>query len=60
MKFTPENIRTVVVKAYLAKKATRQQLADIFCYTPASISNLVQEYKQNNRLAPLSSGHGAD
>ncbi|WP_206214358.1 helix-turn-helix domain-containing protein [Desulfovibrio sp. ZJ369] len=57
MKFAPENIRTIVVKAYLAKQATRQQLADIFGYTPASISNWVRAYKQNNRLAPLPNGH---
>ena len=57
MKFASENIHTIVVKAYLEKRTTRQQLADIFGYTPASISNWVREYKQHNRLAPLPNGH---
>lgn len=57
MKFATETIRTTVVKAYLSGLATRQQLADIFGYTPASISNWVREYKQNNRLAPRPNGH---
>ena len=57
MKFATEEIRTIAVKAYLEKQATRQQLADIFGYTPATISNWIRAYKRENRLARLPNGH---
>jgi transposase len=57
MKIATEEIRGLVVKAFLSKTASRQQLSEIFGYTPASISNWVREYKRENRLAPLPQGH---
>jgi transposase len=57
MKIASEEIRTIVVKAYLAGTASRQKLSEIFGYTPASISNWVREYKRENRLAPHPPGH---
>jgi len=57
MKIANEAIRTLVVKAYLSGTAGRQQLSEIFGYTPASISNWVREYKKENRLTPRPSGH---
>ena len=57
MKIANEEIRTLVVKAYLSGAATRQKLSEIFGYTPASISNWVREYKRENRLKPRPQGH---
>jgi transposase len=57
MKIATEEIRSLVVKAFLSGTASRQQLSEIFGYTPASISNWVGEYKRENRLAPLPQGH---
>jgi transposase len=57
MKKASEEIRAIVVKAFMSKKASRQQLSEIFGYTPASISNWVREYKQENRLKPRPQGH---
>jgi len=57
MKIASEEIRTLVVKAYLSGTAGRQQLSEIFGYTPASISNWVREYKQEKRLKPRPQGH---
>lgn len=57
MRIASEEIRTIVVKAYLSGAASRQQLSEIFGYSPASISNWVREYKQEQRLAPRPSGH---
>ena len=57
MKIATEEIRSLVVKAFLSGTASRQQLSKIFGYTPASISNWVREYKRENRLAPLPQGH---
>ena len=57
MKIASEEIRTLVVKAFLSKTASRQQLSEIFGYTPASISNWVREFKRENRLAPRPQGH---
>jgi transposase len=56
MKIASEEIRTIVVKAYLSGTASRQQLSEIFGYTPVSISNWVREYKQEKRLAPRPQG----
>lgn len=57
MKIATEEIRGLVVRAFLSGTASRQQLSEIFGYTPASISNWVREYKRENRLAPLPQGH---
>ena len=57
MKIANKEIRTLVVKAYLSGTASRQQLSEIFGYTPASISNWVREYKQEKRLTPRPPGH---
>ncbi len=57
MKIASEEIRTIVVKAYLSGTAGRQHLSEIFGYTTASISNWVREYKKENRLVPRPSGH---
>jgi transposase len=57
MKIASEEIRTLVVKAYLSGSAGRQQLSEIFGYTTASISNWVRAYKRENRLAPRPQGH---
>jgi transposase len=58
MKKASEEIRTLVVNAYLSGSASRRQLSEIFGYTPASISNWVREYKREKRLAPRPQGHG--
>ena len=57
MKIANEEIRTLVVKAYLSGTASRQQLSEIFGYTEVSISNWVREYKRENRLRPRPRGH---
>lgn len=57
MKIANEEIRSLVVKAFLSGTASRQQLSEIFGYTPASISNWVRDYKRENRLSPLPQGH---
>jgi len=57
MKIASEEIRTLVVKAYLSGTASRQKLSEIFGYTTASISNWVREYKRENRLRPRPKGH---
>ena len=57
MKKASEEIRTLVVKAYLSKTASRQQLSEIFGYTPASISNWLRDYKREKRLKPRPQGH---
>jgi len=57
MKIASEEIRTIVVKAYLSGTASRQHLSEIFGYTTASISNWVRAYKQENRLTPRPQGH---
>ena len=57
MKIASEEIRTIVVKAYLSGTVSRQQLSEISGYTPASISNWVREYKKEKRLSPRPQGH---
>ena len=57
MKIATEDIRTIVVKAYLSGTASRQHLSEIFGYTTASISNWVRAYKEEKRLASRPSGH---
>lgn len=57
MKIASEEIRSLAVNAYVLGKASRQQLSEIFGYTPTSISNWVREYKREKRLAPRPQGH---
>jgi len=57
MKIASEEIRTIVVKAYLSGTASRQKLSEIFGYTPASISNWLREYRRESRLKPRPQGH---
>jgi transposase len=57
MKIASEEIRTLVVKAYLSRIASREQLSAIVGYTPASISNWVRDYKREKRLKPRPQGH---
>ena len=57
MKIASEEIRTLVVKAYMSGTANRKQLSKVFGYTPASISNWLREYKQEHRLKPRPQGH---
>ena len=57
MKIASDEIRTIVVKAYLSGTASRQHLSEIFGYTTASISNWVRAYKEEKRLASRPSGH---
>jgi len=57
MKIASEEIRTIVVRAYLSGTAGRQHLSEIFGYTTASISNWVRAYKRENRLTPRPQGH---
>jgi len=57
MKKASEEIRTLVVKAYLSGTTSRQKLSEIFGYTTATIGNWVREYEQEGRLAPRPSGH---
>lgn len=57
MKFATEEIRMKAVHAYLEKKATAKQLADIFGYTQASICNWVKAYKEHGQVAARPNGH---
>jgi transposase len=57
MKIATEEIRHLVVKAYLSGAANKKQLSEIFGYTVATIRNWLREYGQENRLAPLPRGH---
>lgn len=57
MKAASNEIRTKVIEAYLAEKATPRKLADIFGYTYATICNWIRSYKTENRLSPKPRGH---
>ena len=57
MKKATEEIRSLAVNAFVTKVASREQIAKIFGYTTATISNWVREYKQEKRLAPRPQGH---
>jgi transposase len=45
------------VKAYLSGSVSRRQLSEIFDYTPASVTNWVRDYKQENHLGPRLKSH---
>jgi transposase len=57
MKTASEEIRKLVVNAYLSGKATRKQLAEIFGYHIQSIGNWIREHRQEGKLAPKPKGH---
>ena len=57
MKIATEEIRTVVVNAYLSGKASRQHLAEIFGYHIGSIGRWIRESQREHRLSPLPRGH---
>ena len=57
MKIATEEVRSLAVNAFVTKVASREQIAKIFGYTTATISNWVREYKQEKRLAPRPQGH---
>ncbi|MGE4557313.1 MAG: helix-turn-helix domain-containing protein, partial [Desulfovibrionaceae bacterium] len=53
---SPE-IRKIAVEAYLAGKATQQQLADILGFHRTAIVRWVREYRKDKKLAPQVRGH---
>lgn len=55
---TPE-IRKIAVEAYLAGKATQQQLADILGFHRTAIVRWLREYRKDGRLEPQVRGHMA-
>lgn len=57
MKIANEEIRSLVVKAYLSGSASRQQLSQIFGYTTVSIGNWIREYEHEKRLCSRPRGH---
>ncbi len=57
MKAASTEIRTMVINAYLEKKATPKKLADIFGYSYATICNWIRSYETENRLSPKPGGH---
>jgi len=56
MKIANSEIRSLVVKAYLSKTATRRQLADIFGYHIETIGRWIRASRQE-RFRPLPRGH---
>jgi transposase len=57
MKEASEEIRSLVVKAYLAKVATRRRLAEIVGYHINTIGRWIREYRQEEKLAASPRGH---
>ena len=57
MKEASQEIRSLVVKSYLAKVATRQQLADIVGYHISTVGRWIREYLQEEKLAASARGH---
>jgi len=57
MKTASEEIRSLVVKAYISGVASREQLAAIFGYHIDSIGRWIRVSRQEKRLAPLPRGH---
>ncbi|MDR2161243.1 MAG: hypothetical protein LBO77_03780 [Desulfovibrio sp.] len=57
MKIASEEIRSLVVKAYLSGTAGRKKLSEISGYTLASVSNWIRAYERENRLSPRPRGH---
>jgi len=56
MKIANSEIRSLVVKAYLSKTASRRQLADIFGYHIETIGRWIRAGQQE-RFTPLPRGH---
>jgi len=56
MKIANSEIRSIVVKAYLSKTASRRQLADIFGYHIETIGRWIRASRQE-RFEPLPRGH---
>ena len=56
MKIANSEIRSIVVKAYLAGTASRRQLADIFNYHIETIGRWIRASRQE-RFTPLPRGH---
>ena len=57
MKTASEEIRKLVVTAYLSGKATRKQLAEISGYHIQSIGNWIREQQMGGKFAPKPKGH---
>lgn len=57
MKFASEEIRTIVVNAYLNEGISSKELSRIFGYTVATICNWARIYKKENRLSANPNGH---
>jgi hypothetical protein len=56
MKIATLEIRSIVVTAYQAKVASRQQLAAVFGYHVETIGRWIRESRQG-QFAPLPRGH---
>jgi transposase len=57
MSIASPEIRKIAVEAYLAGKATQQQLADIFGFHRTALVRWVREYRKDGTLAPQVRGH---
>jgi transposase len=57
MSIASPEIRKIAVEAYLAGKATQQQLADILGFHRTAIVRWVREYRKDKKLAPQVRGH---
>ena len=59
MSIASPEVRKIAVEAYLAGKATQQQLADILGFHRTAIVRWVREYRKDGRLEPQGRGHMA-
>ena len=59
MSIANPEIRKIAVEAYLAGKATQQQLADILGFHRTAIVRWVREYRSLGKLEPQVRGHMA-
>lgn len=59
MSIASSEIRKIAVEAYLAGKATQQQLADILGFHRTAIVRWVREYRKDGKLEPQVRGHMA-
>ena len=57
MSIANPEIRKIAVEAYLAGKATQQQLADILGFHRTAIVRWVREYRKDGKLEPQVRGH---
>lgn len=57
MKFASEEIRTMAVKAVLAKTATIEQMSQIIGYAVSTINNWIDIYQHEGRLCAKPNGH---